>query len=228
MDETKYKYNRTYHLDWSEAVADDDKMATDLSVLTASDDVVITEKLDGECTTMYEYYGKAGLHARSVDSPITWWREWCRTVQINIAEMIKGYRVCGENMSAIHSIEYHNLESFFYIFSIWDQETNYCLSWDETVEMAELLDLPTPKVLYRGKWDEEKFRKIFKDMDFDTMEGYTIRTADGFHYDDFSKHLVKAVRKGHVQTDQHWSKNAVPAKIVDEHNCKPAFMSKKK
>lgn len=225
-DNKVFKYQKTFHLPWSKCVFDDDKLATDFSHLIG-EEVVVTEKLDGECTTMYPDYSKQGLHARSVDSPMTWWREWCRNVQINIADSISGYRVCGENMAAVHSIEYDNLVGFFYVFSIWDQETNNCLSWDETTEMAELLDLPTPKVLYRGVWDEKKLRQIFEDMDYDKMEGYTIRTVKGFHYDDFSKHLVKAVRPNHVQTDKHWSVDAKPAKLQDDNVCHPSFMAKK-
>lgn len=221
-----FKYKKTYHLPWTECVADDDKLLKDLSIFEGKE-VFISEKLDGENTTMYPRYDSYGIHARSIDSPMTWWREWCRNVQINIADSIKGLRICGENMAAIHSIEYHNLVGFFYVFSIWEQETNMCLSLDETIEMCELLDLPMPKILYRGVWNEDIARKIFADMDKEQCEGYVVRVVDRFHYDDFSQNIAKAVRRGHVQTDDHWTKTAKPAVLVDEFDCKPHFMSKK-
>lgn len=221
------KYPRTYHVPWSKGITSDDKIKKDLSFFHGKE-VVVTEKLDGENTTMYPRYDMSGIHARSIDSPMNWTREWVRAVQVAIAQMIEGYRICGENMTAIHSITYHNLVSFFYIFSIWDEETNVCLSWDETVEMAELLDLPTPQVLYRGIWDEKLFEEMFENMDKDKMEGYTIRIVDSFHYDDFSECLVKAVREGHVQTDEHWLKNAKPAEFAKGVDIRPAFMNKEK
>lgn len=220
------KYQRTYHVPWSKGISSDDKIKKDLSMFYGKI-VVITEKLDGENTTMYPRYDMSGIHARSLDSPMNWTREWVRAVQVAIVEMIKGYRICGENMTAIHSITYDNLVSFFYIFSIWDEETNMCLSWDDTVEMAELLDIPTPKVLYRGEWNAELFEQMFEEMDKDKMEGYTIRLVDAFHYDDFSDSLVKAVRDGHVQTDEHWLKNAKKATLDSTQDIRPAFMNKK-
>jgi ATP-dependent RNA circularization protein (DNA/RNA ligase family) len=221
------KYPRTYHLYWSKGVGSDDKIKKDLSNFEGKV-VVVTEKLDGENTTMYPRYDLTGMHARSFDGAFDWTREWVRSVQIAIVEMIKGYRVCGENMTAIHSITYDDLVSFFYIFSIWDEETNMCLSWEDTVAFAEKLDIPTPKVLYHGIWDEELFKQMFEDMDTEKMEGYTIRLADSFHYDDFSNCLVKAVREGHVQTDEHWRKDAQPASLSTDKRIMPSFMDKTK
>lgn len=223
----KVKYPRTFHLPWSKGVTKDDKFAKNLDFFIGKE-VIITEKMDGENTSMYSAYGKDGMHARSVDSKMEWYHEWCKVLQVSIAHEIKGLRLCGENMSAIHSIEYDNLESFFYLFSIWDEETNMCLSWDDMMDIAEALELTTPKVLYRGVWNPELFEKIFEDMDKEKMEGYTIRIVDSFHYDDFSQCLVKAVRDGHVQTDEHWRKNAKPAVVRDPDSIMPSSMRGKK
>lgn len=221
------KYNRTYHVPWSKCVAADDKIQKDLSRFKKKGvTVVITEKLDGECTTMYSRYDASGIHARSLTSPMNWTREWVRSVQVAIAHKIKGLRLCGENMAATHSITYDNLIGFFYLFSVWDEETNMCYSWDDTVALANELDLPTPKVLYRGEWDEDKFKELFDEMDTEKMEGYTIRLADSFHYDEFRYCLVKAVRANHVQTDVHWLKSAEKAVLADTNNVKPLFMKK--
>lgn len=216
------KYPRTYHLPWSKGISSDDKIKKDLSFFIGKE-VVVTEKLDGENTTMYGRYDASGIHARSLDSLNDWTREWVRSVQVGIAHYLNRLRLCGENMTAIHSIEYDNLISFFYAFSVWDEDTNMCFSWDDTVSFCEQLEIPTPKVLYRGVWDEKLFKKMFEDMDTDKMEGYTIRIVDSFHYDDFSKCLVKAVREGHVQTDEHWRVNAQKAKLSTELVL-PSFM----
>lgn len=38
-------------------------------------------------------------------------------------------------------------------------------------------------------------------------EGYVVRTVEGFAFDEFASHIAKWVRKGHVQTDEHWKAN---------------------
>ncbi len=220
------KYHRTVHVGWSEGYTDDDKHMKNLSVLENAEEVIISEKMDGEATTMYPLYDRGGIHARSVDSNVDWTREWCRSLQISLVEHIRGLRVCGENMAAIHSIEYDNLTSFFYLYSIFDHETNMCWSWDDTAAFAEKHDLAMPKVLYRGKWNAALFEKMFKNLDKEKSEGYVIRLASSFHYDDAHLSLCKAVRKGHVQTDEHWKKNAQKAKIADPNNIKPFSMMK--
>lgn len=53
-------YPRTAHLPWSPGATSDDVRIADLSGLTGRE-VVVTEKLDGENTTLYA----DGLHARS-------------------------------------------------------------------------------------------------------------------------------------------------------------------
>ena len=100
-------------------------------------------------------------------------------------------RICGENMYAVHSIKYTNLSSYFYIFSIWID--NICLSWDETIEYAEILGLEIVQVIYDGIYDENKIKMAFKSYE-NTEEGYVIRLADEFKYNDFRKSIAKFVR----------------------------------
>jgi len=60
-------------------------------------------------------------------------------------------RICGENCYAVHSITYHNLPNYFLVFNIWEDET--CLSWDNTIEIAEMLGLQVVPTIYRGPFD---------------------------------------------------------------------------
>jgi hypothetical protein len=191
------KYPRTPHLPWSPGVSEDDLLLSD-SFMFEGQEVVITEKLDGENTSMYRDH----IHARSLDSRQHPSRAWVKGFHGSIAHLIPdGWRLCGENMYARHSIHYNNLKSYFYLFSIWNEQ-NVCLAWEETREWAELLGLELPPVLYQGIWDEEKIRSI--KLDLSIQEGYVVRTVKSFAYEDFQKHVAKWVRKGHVQTDQHW------------------------
>lgn len=192
------KYAKTYHLPWSEGVNDDDKIQYDLSALDG-EEVVALEKMDGEnCNFYTDYY-----HARSLDSQ----RHWTRTKMYEIQKRIgpdipEGWRICGENLYAQHSIPYNNLPDFFMVFSIWNAE-NICLSWDETVEWCQLLNLHTVPVLYRGIFSPEIIKQI--KIDTNTQEGYVVRPSSKFAFENFSKCVLKYVRRGHVQTgSKHW------------------------
>lgn len=197
-----YKYPRTLHLPWSPGVHSDDKVLTNTFSFHGKL-VVITEKMDGENTTLYRDH----LHARSIDSKYHASRDWIKGFHSHICHLIpKEWRLCGENLYARHSIAYDDLKSYFYLFSIWDEE-NKCLSWEQTLEWAAVIGLSTPTVLYEGLWDEALFRKI--DIDLDKIEGYIIRTQDGFPFEDFSKYCAKWVRSNHVQTDKHWMHQAI-------------------
>ncbi|MFJ7490786.1 RNA ligase family protein [Streptomyces sp. NPDC097727] len=192
-------YPRTAHLPWSPGATSDDVRIADLSGLTGRE-IVVTEKLDGENTTLYA----DGLHARSLDSAHHPSRGWVKALQGRIGARIpKGWRVCGENMFARHSIPYDGLESFFYGFSVWDGE--HCLGWDRTVAFLRELGIPVPPVLWRGVFDA-RAEKALRALRPDTgrQEGYVVRPADGFGAPDFGRRVAKWVRPGHVQTDTHW------------------------
>ncbi|WP_181787128.1 RNA ligase family protein, partial [Streptomyces phytophilus] len=194
-------YPRTPHLPWSPGAASDDIRAGELSGLRGRE-VVVTEKLDGENTTLYA----DGLHARSLDSAHHPSRAWVKGLQGRIGgEIPRGRRVCGENVFARHSIAYEDLESRFYGFSVWDGDR--CLDWDRSVRFLRRLGVPVPPVLWRGVFDE----RVLRGLRLDTLrqEGYVVRTVEGFGLAEFGKRVAKWVRRGHVQTGTHWMHTAV-------------------
>ncbi|MEU7566243.1 RNA ligase family protein [Streptomyces fradiae] len=195
-------YPRTPHLPWSPGASGDDVRVGDLSGF-AGREVVVTEKLDGENTTLYA----DGLHARSLDSAHHPSRAWVKALHGRIAHAIpEGWRVCGENMYARHSIPYDGLDSYFYGFSVWD-ELGWCPGWDYTVAFLRDLGVPAPHVLWRGVFDERALRRLA--VDTRTTEGYVVRTAEGFMAEEFGRRVAKWVRPGHVRTGTHWMHTAV-------------------
>ncbi len=125
----RYKYRSTPVLPWSPGGSDG--YIADVSCF-AGHEVVVTEKMDGENTTMYRDH----IHARSIDSKHHPSRNWVKRLHGTFAHLIpEGWRLCGENMYALHSIAYEQLDSYFYLFSVWD-EHNRCLDWDEMLEWA--------------------------------------------------------------------------------------------
>ena len=194
---TRRKYPRTPHLPWSPGASKDDVYLVDLACFEGRD-VIVTEKLDGENTTLYQDH----LHARSIDGTHHPSRDWVKGLHARIAHTIPdGFRLCGENLYARHSISYANLTSYFYLFSAWNTE-NVALSWDDTRKLAGEIGLETPRVLLEGQWDEKATRAI--QVDPNSMEGYVVRLTDAFRFEDFGVSVAKWVRTGHVQTDQHW------------------------
>lgn len=221
----RQKYPRTYHLPFSQGVQSDDKVIGSLEKLEGRE-VVALLKMDGENTSLYH---DSYMHARSIDSKTNWTRDIAKTIHSAIQHDIpEGYRLCCENVYAKHSIHYPDnyLDGYLYLLSVWN-EKNECLSWDDTLIYADLLDLPTPKEFYRGPFDTKILQNIAKNLDPSIEEGFVVRLTSSFHYDNFSECVTKYVREGHVQTDQHWLKNATPNGIPKQP-CKPAFLSQQK
>ncbi|WP_158839439.1 RNA ligase family protein [Saccharothrix deserti] len=190
------QYPRTPHLPWSPGVSADDVRVVDLGGLRGRE-VVVTEKLDGENTTLYA----DGMHARSLDSAHHPSRSWVKGLQGRIGSRLPaGRRIYGENVYARHSIGYSDLESWFYGFSVWDGDR--CLDWDRTVRFLRDVGVPTPPVLWRGVFDERALRKLH--VDTARQEGFVVRTVDGFERAEFGRRVAKWVRARHVQTDTHW------------------------
>lgn len=184
---SKYiKYFRTYHVSWSHMLKDD-RMLEDEGCFEGKE-VVVTLKMDGENTTMYNDH----IHARSLDSGGHESRNWVKGLWAQISYLIDdNMRICGENLYAKHSIKYTNLKSYFNVFSIWID--NMCLSWDETVEYAGILGLETVPVIYRGIYNEKAIKEAFKPYE-KSEEGYVVRLAKEFKYSDARKSIAKYVR----------------------------------
>jgi hypothetical protein len=157
--------------------------------------------MDGENTSMYSNH----IHARSIDSRGGIDRDWVKTMWAGMAHNIpENWRICGENLWARHSIAYDELPSYFMAFSIWD-ESNICLSWDDTVQYCVLLGIEPVPVIYDDVWNQDNCMKLHKTLNSEKDEGFVVRLADSFHYDNFGTSVAKYVRKGHVQTDDiHW------------------------
>lgn len=195
------KYPRTPHLPWSEGKTDDDKTLSSIKHFDGMN-LIVTIKMDGENTTMT----KDRVYARSVDSADHPSRHWVKSLWSQISYLIpEGWRVCGENLYAKHSIAYENLGTYFYVFNIWD-ENNNCLSWEDTIQWVCRLGLRHVAVLVNHISSEDLpwLHDYFITNYADKHEGYVIRNVDGFKYEDFASNVAKYVRANHVQTDSHW------------------------
>lgn len=202
------KYPRTYHLPWSKGISNDDKVISSLECFYDKE-IVVTEKMDGENTTLYS--GNR-MHARSLDSKHNYTRDYAKKFLSNITNDIpEEYRFVFENVHYKHSIYYDNLSTYMYLISIWHNDT--CISFDDMMVWAELMDLKIPSIFYRGKFNEEILRNISNNLDTNKIEGYVIRNTNSFLYDDFNKNVAKFVRKDHVNTSKNWINETYPNKM---------------
>lgn len=214
----KTKYPRTYHLPWSLGTTNDDKIHSIDSIeeMFGGKHVVITEKMDGENTTIYS---TGECHARSLDSASHVSRDYVRgkAREIGCLGIPENWRITGENLYAKHAIDYDLLPDYFVIFGIVD-ENNFSRSWSEVEEWSNLLDVPHAPVIWEGTWNIEKIKSLypFKSKMSSTREaeGYVVRVAKTFPMNEFNKNVAKFVRANHVQPDdEHWaSKEVVPNK----------------
>ncbi len=209
------KYPRTYHLPYSKSISNDDRVSNDLSKLIGNP-IVITEKLDGSNCAIT----KDGVYGRShIDFSKNPWDNEARNLQRIVGrDLDEDVYLFGENMEGIHSIEYSNLSSYFYLFGVRDN--NIWISWDDVEEYSYLLSIPTVPILWKGSVDSEKdLDKLVSKLTSNKsklggeLEGIVIRNADNFHNDDFESNVSKWVRSGHVQTDIHWTRNWRKSKI---------------
>jgi RNA ligase len=210
------KYPRTYHFPFSEGAVNDDRIQPDWQPILQQE-LVLTEKLDGENTCLKT----SGVFARSHGAvnrnpwarPI--WDIWER-----VGRSLGDLHLFGENLYAIHSIEYSRQEHYFYVFAIREGDT--WLSWTDVQAYAAILELPTVPVLDRGIFTEKSLMAAITTQQANgsrlggVSEGVVCRTTSAFHDDLFSRNVLKYVRKNHVQTNEHWIRNWKKATLVGQ------------
>lgn len=212
------KYPRTYHVPFSPGATSDDRICQDWAAILAHE-LVLTEKLDGENSCLK----RQGVYARSHGAPTrNPWAQNLWPIWERVAPHLGDLELFGENLFAIHSIEYHPLYAHFYVFAMREGDT--WLSWDEVCFYAGVLDLPTVPVIGRGQWDEDGLRAAIDAhmtagscLGGGPTEGLVARVAGTVADDDFSTHVLKYVRADHVTTDEHWTRRWRRAPLAGEH-----------
>lgn len=207
--EAMKKYGRTFHLPISLGTTSDDKIMSALDGLMV-DDLVITEKTDGENTTIHS----SGTHARSPDSCYHPSRDWIKAFAASISPQLENdERIVGENLFAKHSVAYEELPSYFLGFS-WIVGHDI-QSWDRTLLRFEELGITPVMELYRGPFTNRLFEEIADQLDLTKQEGFVARDAAGFNENKMPLCMGKYVRANHVQSETHWmNSELVPNRLA--------------
>ncbi|MGC4100824.1 RNA ligase family protein [Ferruginibacter sp.] len=214
------KYGRTFHYPFSPGTSSDDRINYDYwQHISALQTVLHTEKLDGENNCLSRHGVFARSHAAPTTSP---WTRQLRERWALLKNDLGDYEIFGENLYAIHSIQYPLINEHYYVFAI--RELDKWLSWDETIFIAAMFDLPTVPVIEKATdlTDQKNFESkllslvkeesVFGSIDVQTgkacsREGIVTRNLQQYSVDDFEKNVFKYVRRGHVKTDEHWTRN---------------------
>lgn len=203
----KIKYPRSWHFFDSVGTSDDKTMKDDLHF--HGKQVICSIKCDGENTTC----GKDYIHARSLDSNNHPSRNWVKGFHAQFKHLLDdNIRVCGENMYALHTVPYENLESYFLGFSVW--ENNTCLSWEDTLDWFYILGITSVPVIYEGIYDLKLIKEKFQEYDSKIVsEGFVVRLKESFEMKDFSTSLNKFVKPEFMsqmkENDTHWMSKAI-------------------
>lgn len=208
----RHKYPRTWHVPNSPGTKQDDRQWTlrYFEEKFSGKRVIVTEKVDGESCSCYS---DGYCHARSINANTHASRSWVKrfAAQEIAPHLPAGWRICGENMFAQHSLPYDRLPSYFLLFALYNAE-NMCLDWDTTLTWANRAGVSTVPVLYDGRFDLGAIHDSYtgKSQFGAESEGFVIRLAEKFSYEDQSQSLAKWVRSNHVQSDdEHWMHSPV-------------------
>jgi hypothetical protein len=222
------KYGRTYHYPFSLGTTSDDRINynywQDMQQIST---LLHTEKLDGENNCLNRY----GVFARSHVAPtLSPWTQQLRQRWESIRHDLGNLEVFGENLYAVHSIQYRQLEHHYFVFAI--RYLDKWLSWEEVAFYAAFFDfpivpvlevVPRPAALTEVLLQQQVLSWVSQPSQFGsydtaqnipcTMEGLVSRNAAEYPVADMPHHLFKYVRKGHVKTDEHWTRHWKRAKL---------------
>ena len=213
------KYPRTPYWPYSPAIGREDGVHLDPSRFVGST-VVVTEKLDGSNTLLHS--GK--VYGRSMSAPSD--GKWMAMVKKHHAWKVTSPDVYlyGEDIYGVHSIAYGPVaeDRTFFAFALRDG-TGAFAPFADVETYAKRYCIPVVPVLFKGSFRSVSEIRAFLDRahgESSTLggerEGVVLRLARGFPASEFPSNACKSVRAGHVQSDEHWTRNWRPCKIA--HN----------
>jgi hypothetical protein len=212
------QYPRTPHVSYSPGGTPDDLRCTSISHLLKKngDGIVITEKLDGGNCMIRDGKVYARSHGQEAKHPsFSRVKELARSLSYN--SKLQHLCLYGENMQAIHSIDYHGLSSFFYLFAVRDTVTKRWHSFEDVLQLANEFNLHTVPVIYQSNAVQEVLserqiehlltRRATEPSSVSSLvepEGFVIRVNASFTDSEFPDSIAKYVRQNHIQTDDTW------------------------
>lgn len=143
-----------------------DGMAKYGRVFQEGEEVILTEKIEGEnCAIVYMedrlWVRSRNYFKRNVEGS-HWWE---LPTNLNLEEKLKSYPglvLWGELYGGIKHFKYdcpivnNKLQRKFRVFDIWEIKHNRFLEWDKVEEISKIVGLETVPVLYKGPWKNDR------------------------------------------------------------------------
>ncbi len=182
------------------------------------EEVVATEKLDGGNTMLH----RGRVYARSTFAPSE--AKWMAMVKKHHAWKVTDpdTYLYGEDIFGVHSIAYDPVpeDETFYAFALRDGHGAFG-SFAMLESYTQEKRIPLVPVLFKGRFASVAEMQEFLDGAHGgssalggEREGIVLRLADGFPASKFSECVCKSVREGHVQTEDHWTRNWRPCPLL--------------
>lgn len=215
------RYPSTPHLPFSPAqLADDDTALPSAAAFCGAREVVVTEKMDGGNCCLHAGRVYARTHARETARP---WFGPTKAAYASFVHQVPAHlALFGENMTAVHAIEYEGLRAHFYLFAVLDTAAQRWLAWDDVEAAARRYGLRTVPVLRRGafaspremrEWMDARAARPSATGGAAPAEGFVVRDAASFGAADLSLRVAKYVRASHTQKEpdfaRRWRRAAV-------------------
>ena len=211
------KYPKTPYWPYSPSIGRSDAMhpAPERFV---GEPVVVTEKLDGGNTLLHA----GNVYARSVSAPSE--GKWMAMVKKHHAWKVNEPDVYlyGEDIYGVHSIEYGPVSEreTFQAFALRDG-TGAFASFADVEAYAKEREIPVVPVVFIGCFHSVAEVRAFVERAQaqpsalgGEREGIVLRVARGFPASELPNNVCKSVRLGHVQSDEHWTRNWRPCRIA--------------
>ena len=211
------KYPKTPYWPYSSSIGRDDGVHPDPGRFVG-EPVVVTEKLDGGNTLLHA--GK--VYGRSVSAPSE--GKWMAMVKKHHAWKVNEPDVYlyGEDIYGVHSIEYGPVpeRETIHAFALRDGKGAFA-SFAEVEAYAKQREIPLVPVLFNGRFQSVAEVRAFVERAQaepsvlgGEREGVVLRLARRFPASEFSDNVCKSVRPGHVQSNEHWTRNWRPCRIA--------------
>ncbi|MXW17908.1 MAG: hypothetical protein F4139_11970 [Gemmatimonadetes bacterium] len=216
MPPRSLKYPRTPYWPYSPTIGRGDTVHPDPERFVGRP-VVVTEKLDGSNVLIHR--GK--VYGRSVTDEAA--NKWLAMVKKHHAWKVTEPDVYlyGEDIYGVHSIEYGAVKEMetFYAFALRDGKGDFG-SMTALERFAAERSIPVVPVIFRGVFASVAEMRVFLEREQaqrsvlgGEREGMVVRNAKGFPAAEFARNVCKSVRRDHVQTDQHWTRNWRPCAL---------------
>ena len=216
MPSNSLKYPRTPYWPFSPTIGRGDTLHADPERFVGHP-VVVTEKLDGSNVLLHQ--GK--VYGRSVADEAA--NKWMAMVKKHHAWKVTepDAYLYGEDIYGVHSIEYGAVreDETFHAFALRDANGGF-RSMAALERFATERSIPVVPVIFRGVFASVAEMRVFLEHEQaqrsvlgGEREGTVVRIAEGFASAEFARNVFKSVRRDHVQTDQHWTRNWRPCAL---------------